>query len=169
MLVINGETIILMDVKDIFNGNLNINGTNVDVYNKNTINRHYNLEIVEGLQQQINNINSEINDFRNTVEHLNSRNEPFNTTFRGFLEAIDKINDTYKDVKKDDNKDLNKDVKNEDNNELNEVAKNEDNNELNKNLENDNINDEEKIKKENKEKEKKTEDTMKKNNCGNIQ
>ena len=138
MLVINGETIILMDVKDMFNGNLNLNGTNVDVFNKNTINRHYNLEIVEGLQQQINNINSEINDFRNTIKHLNSRNESFNTTFKGFLEVIDTINDTNKDIK------------------------NEDNNELNKNLENDNINDEEKIKKENKEKGKKTEDTMKK-------
>ena len=138
MLVINGETIILMDVKNMFNGNLNINGINVEVYNKNTINHHYNLEIVEGFQQQINNINSEINDFRNTVEYLNSRNESFNTTFKGFLEVIDTINDTNKDIK------------------------NEDNNELNKNLENDNINDEEKIKKENKKKEKETEESMKK-------
>ena len=150
MLIINGETIILIDVKNMFKGsNLNINGKNVNIFDKNKINHHYNLEIVEGLQKQLNRINSEINDFRNTVEHLNSRNEPFNTAFRGFLEAIDAINDTNKDIKKDDNNELNKDVKKDDNNELN------------KDVKNDNINDEEKKIKENKEKEN-TEDITKK-------
>ena len=126
-MTINGETIIIVDFKEINDAKIDtiyLNANSVSIFRNNTFNNNFHLEEIEKLQQQINRLNSEINKFKNTVENIKIREEPLNTAFRVFIEQINSI------------KDFNKNVKNEDNNQLNN------------NSENVSINDEEKIKKE---------------------